>query len=865
MPVRRTSFLAFILACVATVAAPATAAPPVVGNINVRGLQAGATTTLVIDGSDLLPEPRLVTTAPITAQTVTPGAAPNRIEIDVTLDAKADPGLYNLWLVTAKGASLRQVLTVDALPQRPMAPEVDALPVALHGNFTGGRAIETTFPGKAGERVTVEVEAQRLGGKDQPVIHLLDPAGREIGLALPSPLLRGDARLAATLPADGAYRVRVHDLQYASSAPLRLKIGSWQYADLAFPPAVERGRTGQIALIGAEPAGPRVDVVAGPAAFAVPPPWADAAKASGPRPVVYVSGLPELVENEAAGSSPEAPQDLSAAKPPFGVSGRLVKPGEQDFYRLVVTADATLRFEVVAERTGSPLDAVLELRNAKGDRVAESDDGPESSDPRLDYKLPPGTDALIACVRDVHGRGADAGVYRLVVSPVGPGGMVANPPRPEFDLVVQEDAVALTGGAPYLMKVTARRRGYDGPIRLRLEATPGWVSLGGNEIPAGRDAAVMTLTAAAPSGGVPAPIVAALLGEGSDAAGPIARVAGAEQHPLGEIQPWLRGELLLASAGEPDVAFAADFGDVPADRKLVPGSKVMVPAKCVRPVGFDGPVRLTLVTNHAAPLDANTGRPDPNRALRTEQERIDIPPDPKATAAFDAKTAAEKAVADAKKAVEAAAANPDPTAKAAAMAAADAALKQATDALTAADAAAVAATAQAKNDVEAPVIVPNDLPLAPGGYDLAFRADLMSRDNTRVLATRFTPIKRLVVASPVAVQLTTPPKVEVRLVADGGTVKWSGTIERREGATGEVAVFAEGLPDGVPQPRVAVPADKNTFDLELKLPPTTPPGETAGVKLIAQINGANGQPVRGAPVDLGLNVLPKEEEAKAAR
>ena len=104
----------------------------------------------------------------------------------------------------------------------------------------------------------------------------------------------------------------------------------------------------------------------------------------------------------------------------------------------------------------------------------------------------------------------------------------------------------------------------------------------------------------------------------------------------------------------------------------------------------------------------------------------------------------------------------------------------------------------------------------------------------------------------------------MRLAADGATAKWSGTVERREGAAGEVAVFLENLPAGVPQPRVTVPADKNAFGLELKLPPNAPTGEAAGIKLIAEIKGANGQPVRGPAVELALNVLPKEEPRAAA-
>ena len=49
-------------------AASLRAAPPVVTSVDMRGLQIGKPTTLVITGTDLLPNPRLLTTARIAKQ-----------------------------------------------------------------------------------------------------------------------------------------------------------------------------------------------------------------------------------------------------------------------------------------------------------------------------------------------------------------------------------------------------------------------------------------------------------------------------------------------------------------------------------------------------------------------------------------------------------------------------------------------------------------------------------------------------------------------------------------------------------------------------------------------------------------------------
>ncbi|HMF19494.1 MAG TPA: hypothetical protein VKE98_19965, partial [Gemmataceae bacterium] len=61
-------------------------AEPVLRNVDVRGLQIGGTTTLVLDGDDLGKTPRLLLPFPA-KQTLKPGATPNRATFDVATDA----------------------------------------------------------------------------------------------------------------------------------------------------------------------------------------------------------------------------------------------------------------------------------------------------------------------------------------------------------------------------------------------------------------------------------------------------------------------------------------------------------------------------------------------------------------------------------------------------------------------------------------------------------------------------------------------------------------------------------------------------------------------------------------------------------
>src|SRR5262245_17260332 len=151
--------------------APATAAEPNIRNVNVRGLQVGGTTTLSVDGDDLGPAPKLMLPFPA-KQSLKPGSTDKQATFEVTVDDTAPPGYHHLRVVTDGGVSLPIVIAVDRLPQRPITTGPEQSPIALHGAVSGSAIIETSFAGKAGQKVIVEVEAHRLGSKLRPVIHV---------------------------------------------------------------------------------------------------------------------------------------------------------------------------------------------------------------------------------------------------------------------------------------------------------------------------------------------------------------------------------------------------------------------------------------------------------------------------------------------------------------------------------------------------------------------------------------------------------------------------------------------------------------------------------------------------------------------
>src|SRR5262245_5986244 len=117
MPCRQTFWSIALIAPIAACLSPAATAAPNVSNVSPRGLQIGQPTTLVFSGSDLPGDAQLIIDAKIDSQSIKPGAKPDKVEIEVTLDPSTPPGIYPARLAGAGGISGPVAVGVDHLPQ----------------------------------------------------------------------------------------------------------------------------------------------------------------------------------------------------------------------------------------------------------------------------------------------------------------------------------------------------------------------------------------------------------------------------------------------------------------------------------------------------------------------------------------------------------------------------------------------------------------------------------------------------------------------------------------------------------------------------------------------------------------------------
>ncbi len=579
--------------------AQAPAAAPQVQKLSQRAFQAGAATTLTVEGSDLLPEPRILAPIPIAQQQLKSGGTAKRIQLDVKVRADAPAGYYPFRIATAGGVSNTLLIAVDELPQLPFAPQIEKLPVALHGNVFGSDTAATSFQGKKGQRIVVEVDAKRLGSDIDPLLELQDARGVPLASAQSKLSLGDDARLELVLPADGKYTVTLRDLLYraGSANQFRLKIGELRYADLAFPLGVQRGAKAMIQLLGNFQCDGRTGVDATAATQDFPATLPHEPGATGAPPTIFLGEYPDIVE-----AAPVAGK-LQDVAVPAAIHGRIFKPREEDRYRLLVKPGMQLRFEVLANRAGSPLDGVISLRKEDGTQISTSDDQGDSVDPALTYTVPEKTNSVVVALKDTQGKGGPNFVYRINVG-VGP--------SPDFRLALADDRYNIPRNGTVALRIKAERAGYNGPIRLTAPELPKGTAISGDTIPAGVTDTLLTLTV--PPDAKATAVIGKIVGEATAPGVKLRRSVLTRETPFTRARPWLRDSVAFAFTERNN--FRIDWDAGPSE--LLLGVPYSAGVKLTRPAGAAGGVRLALLTSQIVPRTKDNRQEDAGRALRLE-------------------------------------------------------------------------------------------------------------------------------------------------------------------------------------------------------------------------------------------------------
>ncbi|MFM7159230.1 MAG: hypothetical protein ACKO3P_02545, partial [Planctomycetaceae bacterium] len=337
----------------------------------------------------------------------------------VELPGDTPPGFYDLWLRGSEGVSNVRTFVVGLLPelaeptpsgeipdnQSPASATPVPLDAVVNGRFERAADVDWfRFTARQGQRVVLEVAAERIDSLSRPVLELFDSQQRRLGVS------RGyfgtDPLIDCLLPAPGDYWVKLSELVAAGGPEhyYRLSLDTRPRVVAVYPPFVSQTQPAPVTLLGwnlaasaaVSPAAaassvleqvqrpdPRFESTAGletllfhPPAVAVPsvsrfPParWQPAqagviaAAKLWTLPASSTPVVPLWVEdpvvldagrNHTAGTA----QELTL---PALVAGQLTGPDEQDHYSFSAQRGEAWYFEAFGQRLGSPVDLRLAL------------------------------------------------------------------------------------------------------------------------------------------------------------------------------------------------------------------------------------------------------------------------------------------------------------------------------------------------------------------------------------------------------------------------------------------------------------------------------------------------------------------------
>ncbi len=439
------------------------------------GMQRGTAADLTLTGANLAQPVGLTTSIPGAKVTIpTDGgngtdAARLRVRLEVPKDAPL--GYHALRLATAKGMSNVRLVCVDELPQvlsneknrAVTAPQAVPVPCVVIGKIANEAADYYKFVVQAGQRVSFDVLAHRLGSALDPQITLLDARRqRELpgGHNNDAPGLQTDARLSYQFAEAGEYIVEIRDTIYrgGDEYAYRLRIGDFPCATSPLPMAAKRGSKATVFFSGPCVDGVWPEAVEVPADASANVIWVAPRGSSGLHgwPVALaVSDHEELLETEPNNDRVQA----NRIPIPGGITAGFQSKGDIDYFTFTAKKGQRLVVESHSQELYSPCEVFMTVKDVKDAEVAKSN---PTTPPRLTFS--PAADGdytlIVEHLFNWHG---PSETYRITVTPQ----------EPDFELTLASDRIDVPQAGTAVLALTAVRRDYNGPIDVSLQGIPG--------------------------------------------------------------------------------------------------------------------------------------------------------------------------------------------------------------------------------------------------------------------------------------------------------------------------------------------------------------------------------------------------------
>ncbi len=349
-----------------------------------------------------------------------------------SITAPAGQGLVAIRAANKSGVSSPLLLWIDDLPTTPIddrARKLDlaqtiTLPIAVEGTAAELSSHFLKFNGHQGQRISVEVIANRIGSRMDPLVRLLDAQGREELVCDDDPAVAPDARFSFTLAATGDHYLEIRDAAWEGSPQhrYRVRIGEFDTTPPPFPLPFTRGK---------------------------------------------LAAITEEKPNDDRSSA-------SKFTVPMTLNGRFEARGDRDVYQFAAKKGERILARSRTRSLGSPCDLFLRIAKADGSKLADSkNDVPEEAS--VDAMVPDDGQYLLI-VEELAGQGGPGFAYRIDVT------LYAG-----FSLSTEVEKIDVAAGGAADVKVTAVRRDYKGKIVLTIEGAPLGISVANEVIKEGQN------------------------------------------------------------------------------------------------------------------------------------------------------------------------------------------------------------------------------------------------------------------------------------------------------------------------------------------------------------------------------------------
>ena len=456
-------------------ASSSSAADPDLNNLVPQGAQRGTEVIVHFHGARVGQEPQevLLYDPGITVSDIKPVDA-NHFEAKLTIAPECRLGFHTVRVRTTTGltrvrnfmvGALKEINEVEPNSEFP-APQAIELDVTVNGIVQNEDIDYYALEAKAGQRITAEIEALRLGRVFfDPHIAILNAERFELATSDDSALLLQDGVASIVAPADGKYIISVRDSAFGGggTSSYRLHVGRFPRPLAVLPAGGRPGETMKVTWLGDVAGDQPAQIVAPTEPQANSSIFFQDEQGIAPSPNVFrVNDLENVAEVEPNNNYKQA----TPAKAPAAFNGVIGEPGDVDHFRFEAKKGQVLDVNTYARRLRSPLDSLVRVRHVEGKyaQIAANDDNAGKPDSYFRFTAPADGNYDIGIHDHLHA-GGPYFTYRIEVTP----------PKPRAEVTIAERSrwiatkLELPRGNRTAFLVNVARRDFGGPLNIVFE------------------------------------------------------------------------------------------------------------------------------------------------------------------------------------------------------------------------------------------------------------------------------------------------------------------------------------------------------------------------------------------------------------